>query len=257
MPRLLALCVTLLLIINSGRVEGQVTGHFYPFEAGDIVNPKIDDGSSPAITLQQPFTYFGISWNIMYVNNNGHLTFIQPFSNPSPYQFPGYGGIDLIAPFWTDLDNRGNGVVSYQQYTSSDVLDRATRDINQYFPELSFSATWVFVATWSKVAYYRSYETETSFQAVLISNGARSFILMNYGEIAPTNRPVQAGYDTDDSSYYFAIPGSFQYNYTVFTYSSNVNVLGRWAFHVDQGSRGCQFNSNVTSEAIKHQHVAH
>ncbi|XP_062843713.1 alpha-tectorin-like [Trichomycterus rosablanca] len=236
--------------MNSGRVEAQVTGHFYPFGAGNTVNPRMDDGSSLAIALQRPFTYFGKSHNIMFVNNNGHLTFIQPWSSYSPYQFPGYGGIDLIAPFWTDLDNRENGVVSYQQYTSGDVLTRATQDINQYFPELNFSATWVFVATWSKVAYYPTSRTETSFQAVLISNGARSFILMNYGEIAPTNRSVQAGYDTEDSSFYFLIPGSLQYNYTVFTYSSNVNVSGRWAFHVDQGSRGCQFNNDTVPRNV-------
>ncbi|XP_062843794.1 alpha-tectorin-like [Trichomycterus rosablanca] len=224
--------------------------HFYPFGLGDIENPRVDDGGSSTIPLEQQFIYFGKSYNQIYVNNNGHLTFTHPWSSYTPYQFPGYDGFDLIAPFWTDLDNRGNGVVSYQQYTSGDVLYQATRDINQYFPELSFSATWVFVATWNKVAYFPTTGTETSVQAVLISNGARSFILMNYGEIAPTGHSVQAGYTTDDSSYYFSIPGSFQNDYTVFTYSSNVNVSGRWAFRVDQGSRGCQFNNDTVPRDV-------
>ncbi|KAM9434734.1 alpha-tectorin [Clarias gariepinus] len=178
----------------------------------------------------------------MYVNNNGDLTFDQPWYSYSPYQFPLAGGRDIIAPFWTDIDNRGNGIISYQQYTSGSVLSQATHDINQYFPQVRFSATWVFVATWDRVAYFSYTGTETSFQVVLISNGHLSFILMNYGVIAPTNRIVQAGYDTFDSSYYFSIPGSFQYNYTSFTYSSNVNVPGRWAFRVDNGTNTCQFN---------------
>ncbi|KAK2864906.1 hypothetical protein Q7C36_004060, partial [Tachysurus vachellii] len=72
----------------------------------------------------------------------------------TPYQFPVNGGRDIIAPFWTDIDNRGNGVISYQQFTSGSVLTQATQNINQYFPQLSFSATWVFVATWDRVAYY-------------------------------------------------------------------------------------------------------
>ncbi|XP_047672157.1 alpha-tectorin-like isoform X20 [Tachysurus fulvidraco] len=220
------------------------SGPFYPYGTGDIVNSRIDDGSSSLIVLQQPFIYFGSSYNQVFVNNNGHLTFDQAWSSYTPYQFPVNGGRDIIAPFWTDIDNRGNGVISYQQFTSGSVLTQATQDINQYFPQLSFNATWVFVATWDRVAYFSYSNTETSFQVVLISNGLSSFILMNYGVIAPTTRNVQAGYDTVDSSYYFSIPGSFQYNYQSFTYSSNVNVTGRWAFRVDQGSRGCQFNGN-------------
>ncbi|XP_072530588.1 alpha-tectorin-like [Salminus brasiliensis] len=222
------------------------TGPFYLFgvRAGDIVNGKIDDGGSPVISLLQSFTFFGKTYSQVFVNNNGHLTFDQAWNSFTPYQFPANGGRDLIAAFWTDIDNRGNGVISYQQYTSGSVLSQATQDINQYFPQLHFNATWVFVATWDKVAYFPYSGTETSFQAVLISDGRLSFILMNYGQIAPTSRSVQAGYDTDDSSYYFSIPGSFQYNYNVFTYSSNVNVTGRWAFRVDHGSQRCEFNGN-------------
>lgn len=91
---------------------------------------------------------------LFQVNNNGHLTFDGSFHSWTPYQFPSYGGRDIIAPFWTDIDNRGNGIISHRQYTSGSVLTEATQDINQYFPDLSFSATWVFVATWDRVAYY-------------------------------------------------------------------------------------------------------
>uniref|UniRef100_A0A8C2ABV9 NIDO domain-containing protein n=1 Tax=Cyprinus carpio TaxID=7962 RepID=A0A8C2ABV9_CYPCA len=167
---------------------------------------------------------------------NGHLTFDGPFHSWTPYQFPGYGGRDLISPFWTDIDNRGNGVISYRQYTSGSVLTEATQDINQYFPDLSFSATWVFVATWDRVAYFPLSGTETSFQVVLISDGHYTFILMNYGTIAPIQY-VQAGYDTINSRYHFSIPGSFSSYITNLTYSSNVNVPGRWAFRTDHGSR--------------------
>ncbi|XP_060721114.1 alpha-tectorin-like isoform X2 [Tachysurus vachellii] len=236
--------VTTISTTSADLNRTQSTGPFYPYGTGDIVNARIDDGSSSLIVLQQAFIYFGSSYNQVFVNNNGHLTFDQAWYSYTPYQFPVNGGRDIIAPFWTDIDNRGNGVISYHQFTSGSVLTQATQNINQYFPQLSFSATWVFVATWDRVAYYPFTNTETSFQVVLISNGHYSFILMNYGVIAPTTRNVQAGYDTVDSSYYFSIPGSFQYNYQSFTYSSNVNVPGRWAFRVDQGSRGCQFNGN-------------
>jgi len=60
--------------------------------------------------------------SLFQINNNGYLTFDWPLHSYIPYQFPGYGGRDIIAPFWTDIDNRGNGVISYRQYTSGSVL---------------------------------------------------------------------------------------------------------------------------------------
>uniref|UniRef100_A0A3B4D6M4 NIDO domain-containing protein n=1 Tax=Pygocentrus nattereri TaxID=42514 RepID=A0A3B4D6M4_PYGNA len=208
-----------------------IFNHFYPYGVGpgDTVNAQSDDDGSSAISLLRPFVFFGKFYNTTYVNNNGHLTFDQPWSSNSPYRFPAHRGRDLIAPFWTDLDNRISGVISYKQYSSGSVLTQATQNINQYFPQLQFTATSVLVATWDRVPYYG----ENTFQAVLISDGQLSFILMNYGQIFPIISDVQAGYDTDDSSNYFSIPGSFQNNYSVFTYSSNVNVTGRWAFRVD------------------------
>ncbi len=46
-----------------------ITGPFYPFGTGDIVNGRIDDGSSSIIYLQQPFIFFGQTYNQIYVSN--------------------------------------------------------------------------------------------------------------------------------------------------------------------------------------------
>ncbi|KAI4895043.1 hypothetical protein NFI96_016161 [Prochilodus magdalenae] len=221
------------------RVDGAVSASpplFYPFGsgAGDTVNPKSDDGSSPAISLQNPFSFFGHSYSQLYVNNNGYLTFDHPSSSYIPAQFNANSGGDIIAPFWTDIDNRGTGVISYNQYTTGSVLSRATQDVKQHYPGVNFTASWVFVATWDKVGYYSYSGTETSFQVVLISGANFSFVLMNYGDIAPANYRAEAGYDTNMTDYYV----SFWSNYTTSTdlkYSSNVNVPGRWAFLVYQG----------------------
>uniref|UniRef100_A0A4W6DXA0 NIDO domain-containing protein n=1 Tax=Lates calcarifer TaxID=8187 RepID=A0A4W6DXA0_LATCA len=112
------------------------------------------DGSSPRITLLRPFVYFGQTYNYIYVNQNGHLTFNAAWNSYTPQRFPMHGPRDFIAPFWTDLDNRGNGHVYYNQYTTGSVLQQATQDINTHFPGLNFNANWVFVATWYEVAYY-------------------------------------------------------------------------------------------------------
>ncbi|XP_071757273.2 alpha-tectorin [Centroberyx gerrardi] len=238
--------LSLLLLGMISIVTSQGADPLYPI-AGQQ-SARVDDGSSPLITLQRPFFFFGNSYNQIYVNHNGHLTFNAAWSSYTPYQFPAHGSRDLIAPFWTDLDNRNNGQVLYNQYTSGSVLQQATRDINQYFPNLNFAANWVMVATWYEVAYYPTTGTETTAQAVLISGGRYSFVLMNYGSIASTSHSVQAGYDTINSTHHFSIPGSFSSNAagsnSNFRLSSNVNVPGRWAFHVDTGSRGCTFNGS-------------
>ncbi|KAF6732039.1 IgGFc-binding protein [Oryzias melastigma] len=87
---------------------------------------------------------------------------------------------------------------------------------------------------------------KTTAQAVLISGGQNSFVLMNYGIIASTSRKVQAGYDTINSEHHYTLPGSFSSAATGsnsnFRLSSNVNVPGRWAFRTHNGTTGCTFN---------------
>ncbi|KAL1264778.1 hypothetical protein QQF64_005133 [Cirrhinus molitorella] len=218
---------------------------FYPFgsAAGDTRSAFADDGSSSLIQLSSPFLFFGRTYRQIYVNNNGHLTFNQPSSAFTPYSFPTNGNQDIIAGLWTNLDNSVRGFVSYQQYTSGNVLTRTTQDINTYFPNLNFSASWVFVATWNKVAYFNLANLEASFQVVLISGSNYSFILMNYGDIAVTGNPVQAGYGTINSTSYFVIPGSNSGTFiSNLRNSSNVNVPGRWAFRVDSESQSNKDN---------------
>ncbi|CAM4711958.1 unnamed protein product [Leuciscus chuanchicus] len=238
---------------NATLTPNTAPGIFYPFgsAAGDTRNAAVDDGSSSVIPLLSPFLFFGRTHQQMYVNNNGHLTFNQPSDQYIPYPFPANGGPDIIAGLWTDLDNHARGVVSYHQYTSGSVLTRATQDINNHFPNLTFIASWVFVATWDKVPYYPISNTETSFQVVLISGSSFSFILMNYGDIAVTGHQVEAGYDTVNSIDFFVIPGSNNGSFiSNLKNSSNVHVPGRWAFRVDSGRNTSNKKLNSKSSRV-------
>ncbi|XP_029106430.1 sushi, nidogen and EGF-like domain-containing protein 1 [Scleropages formosus] len=156
----------------------------------------------------------------------GLLTFDQSVSSSYPYLYTSYVA---IAPLWSYWNNAKSGVISYRQVTSGSDLQRATSDINQYFPQLNFVATWVFIATWDSVAF-NNMDTETSFQVVLISNGGQSFVLFNYGRISDllSNTQVQAGYSSGDSAHYYNILWST--SVTGLTLSKNVNVSGRWVF---------------------------
>uniref|UniRef100_A0A3B3U007 NIDO domain-containing protein n=1 Tax=Poecilia latipinna TaxID=48699 RepID=A0A3B3U007_9TELE len=215
-------------------------GPLYPI--GGTIMSESDDGDSPRIPLLQSFKYFGQSYPQIYVNQNGHLTFNAAWSSYFPQHFPMYGTRDIIAPFWTDLDNRENGEIYYVQYTNGSLLQQVTQDINTYFPDLNFQANWIFIATWHEVAYFSMTGTQTTFQAVLTTNNHSSFVLMNYGSIASI-----AGYDTINSPHHFTIRGSFSSQATgpnsVFRHGSNVNEPGRWAFCVNHE---CNFGGKNT-----------
>ncbi|XP_043959255.1 alpha-tectorin-like isoform X1 [Gambusia affinis] len=234
--------------VTTQNQTGVVTnnqGPLYPI-SGYTTYPALD-GSSPRIALQRPFVYFGQAYDHIYVNHNGHMTFNSPWSMYIPQGFPMYSTWDIIAPFWTDFDNTQTGLVYYKQYSSGNILNQATEDINNYFPQFNFTASWVFVATWHEIPYWLHYDARTTVQAVLISGGQYSFVLMNYGNISPNRWNVQVGYDTINSIHHLTVPGSFSSNatgnYSVFRLNSNVNVPGRWAFRLDHGSRGCTFNN--------------
>ncbi|XP_058618388.1 uncharacterized protein si:dkey-9l20.3 [Onychostoma macrolepis] len=212
----------------SFHVDGSpnLPANFLPFGNGEIVTPRLENGSSEAITLQQPFKFFGRTHNQIFVNNNGHLTFSEPLSNYIP--LVNYG-MDIVAPLWTHLDNRRGGTISCREDTSSAVLAQLTAAIDRYHPDITFVATSAFVATWDSVPYHDGGGVVT-FQVVLVSNAHRSFILVNYGDIAETEQMWQAGYSTLDSVHSFTIPVS---SAPELSSSSNINVNGRLSFHVD------------------------
>uniref|UniRef100_A0A8C1AS52 NIDO domain-containing protein n=1 Tax=Cyprinus carpio carpio TaxID=630221 RepID=A0A8C1AS52_CYPCA len=219
---------------------------FYPFgaKAGDIEILENGGDTYYHVVFSTPFTYFGRTYNSIYVNNNGLLTFNHSLPETNPYPFPAYGAVDYIAPLLTDLNDLGIGKYSYQEYTSGSVLTRATQDINQYFPGRDFTASWVFVATWD---YVRTWDMNVfnqhsgpaiTVQAVLISDGGFSYIQIHYGDCAGIPAAVGAGYDTKGSTDYYQIHYDPYGGYSIpnLKNTTNVGVPGRWAFLVNNGS---------------------
>ncbi|XP_056325914.1 uncharacterized protein si:dkey-32n7.7 [Danio aesculapii] len=211
--------------------EDTVSGLFYPFGNGDTENPSKDHGLSPVV-FEKSFVYFGRVYKQTYVNNNGYLTFDGPLSEPIPNVILSELNRDIIAPFWTNMDNTVNGSVSYRQVTKGGLLLAASNDINQYFPHLNFTAYWLFMATWDKVPYFNDSQSSSSFQVILVSGGSLSFVMINYGNISSTNQRFQAGYGTMNLTNYFSVP---ILTANKLSNSSNVNMSGRWAFRVDGG----------------------
>ena len=76
-------------------------------------------------------------------------------SQYTPDSFPLGDRRRLISPFWGDVDTRNGGTVSYRESTDPVLLQRATSDVRRAFlAHQKFSATWVFIATWDRVAFF-------------------------------------------------------------------------------------------------------
>lgn len=91
------------------------------------------------------------------------MTFKAPWFSSIPQQFPINGTRDIIAPFWTSLNNVVNGDIYYGQYTSGHLLYQVTHNINEYFPQLQFDAKWIFIATWDEIGYLSNPGTVSGF----------------------------------------------------------------------------------------------
>ncbi|XP_063168377.1 alpha-tectorin-like [Candoia aspera] len=235
----------------------------YPYGPNyqDRSTPKADDGASPEISISEYFYFYGRKYHSLYVNNNGVVSFGNPVSQFTPDPFPLMDGRAFVAPFWADVDNRITGEVYYRQSQDQGLLRRVTADINAYFPHEKFTATWAFVATWDHVAFYGSLSSKVNtFQAVLISNGKMSFVMLNYQDIqwisgqasggdAHTGlegTPAQAGFNNGDADNYFNIPGSWTPGIINISSTSNVIDPGRWVFEVDVFAvpNGCVYKAN-------------
>ena len=89
------------------------------------------------------------------VNTNGVISFLVAVSQYTPAPFPLGDNRRLISPFWGDVDTRNGGTVLYRESIDPVLLDRATKDIRRAFlNHQRFSASWIFIATWDRVAFY-------------------------------------------------------------------------------------------------------
>ncbi|XP_030432394.1 sushi, nidogen and EGF-like domain-containing protein 1 isoform X3 [Gopherus evgoodei] len=252
-------------------VEGVVPlADFYPFglEQGDAVTLKQDDGGSGLQPISVKFPFFGVGHTGLYVNNNGIISFLKEVSQFTPVAFPISKDRRVVAAFWADVDNRRAGEVYYRESKDQTILERATKDIGQYFPEfLEFSAVWVFVATWYRVTFFggSSFSPINTFQIVLITDSKLSFTIFNYESITWTTGmhassggdfaglggiAAQAGFNAGDGKRYFNIPGSRTDDIVDVEMTTNVGIPGRWVFRIDDAQVQVGGCNNTTSVCL-------
>lgn len=115
------------------------------------MNPN-DDGSSALITLPFAFDLYGSNSTSLYINNNGNVSFGNPFSTFTASGFP-VNGFPMVAPFWADVDTRPNlGVVWYKLTANT------------------------LIVTWDNVGYFNQEGDKRNTFQVALSDGSNPII---------------------------------------------------------------------------------
>lgn len=113
-----------------------------------------DDSYTDAVALPFDLKFFGQTHESIYVNNNGNVSFGQGLRQYTPEDLTGPTGNPMIAPFFADVDTRGEG--------SAQVTYGASPDGT------------AFCVNWANVGYYNSMADKlNSFQLILRSTQGR------------------------------------------------------------------------------------
>ena len=170
---LLSLFVIVVAVLapTAARAQAIVPG----FNASALA--ENDDGSTGAVPIGFPINFFTQTpATTLFVNNNGNVTIESPLGDFTPFPL-NTSTLRLIAPFFGDVDTRGNGgTVTYGPGTIV-VAPGNTRP--------------AFGVNWLNVDFYNSsgveHPSRNSFQLLLIERsdtGAGNFdVWFNYNQI--------------------------------------------------------------------------
>jgi hypothetical protein len=223
----------LLLASGPGLISGLGNDTGY----GTLALGSGDDNSSGAINIASVFgaagiDFFGTHYTSLYINNNGNISFGAPESAYTPSTIGAHFSFPIIAPFWADVDTRGQGAVYYDEDAADGVM----------------------TITWDDVGYYSGHSNKLdSFQLVLINEGNGNFdIVYRYGQIQWTTgdasggfnglggTPARAGYSAGDGVHYdeLAQSGNQSALLALPTTPGNTGVAGVDEFQVRNGVVG-------------------
>ncbi|XP_058277948.1 mucin-4-like [Hirundo rustica] len=181
------------------------------------------DFNSPLFKPEIGFPFGKSLRSSLYFTDNGQIIFpasdssALTYPNPPPNGFNGHEEVPMIAVFWDNADfSRGVGTTFYQEFSTLNTAKPPfVRDVEakvRRYLRSSYSAAWTLKITWEKAPVYAA-RTDTrktiTYQAVLTTDGFRSYILMlyqdggmqwDYTRLPSTN--VLIGYTSGDGFYY-------------------------------------------------------
>lgn len=120
-----------------------------PITIGTPPEYRNDDGSTGVINLPFNFCLYGQTWNQVYINNNGNISFGAPYGTFTASGFPNNQFV-MVAPFWSDVD---------------------TRNTASGLPWYIITPTYMIVQ-WDSVGYYSNYADKLNSFQLIITDGS-------------------------------------------------------------------------------------
>ncbi|XP_038065807.1 sushi domain-containing protein 2-like isoform X2 [Patiria miniata] len=238
------------------------------------------DEVSLEVPLTEPFPFYNRKYDSIFVNDDGILTLGAPLpaSLPGPVALP-MGDVDfsgdanldrekavVIAPLWSEVntaDSSSAGTVYYRvglTRNSQAVQNAETMVKSCYINQEGFTATAGAVFTWDKVSDVPDGNVQpNSFQAILVYDSLRSFVIFYYSELNYLSSTVtggtQVGFNAGD------VWGGFSYPYPNNDFQKLVdntnceaaNENGAYVFRVDteiMTSPGCSVNQGFYASQV-------
>ncbi|MEX5729334.1 hypothetical protein Ga0609869_002687 [Rhodovulum iodosum] len=215
---------------------------------GEQVVDRNDDGSTAEIDVSEIFEdglrFFGRSFDSLWVNTNGSVTFSAPRRTYTPTAITEASGNPEISPFFADVDTRGGAV--------SPTPGGVSQGTNLVYYDFD-AENDRFVVTWDDVGYFNSHtDLLNSFQLILSDRGDGDFdIEFRYEEINWTTGDASdgvgglggsvavAGYTagTGNPAAYYELPASGNQDAILDLENSlgNTGEEGYWFFRVRSG----------------------
>ncbi len=179
---------------NSLKIPLDNTFSVVPFVGASLPEYRNDDGSSSNIPLQFTFSLFGDTYNEVYINTNGNISFGSAYFSFSPVGFPNSDFV-MVAPFWADVDisNQASGLVYYKSEPNR------------------------FTVTWDRVFYFGGTTTTNTFQVIITDGtdpliGLGNNICFSYGDMQWTGwggfnsfAPATVGANRGNGSEFFLV----------------------------------------------------
>ena len=142
-----------------------------------------------------------------------------------------------IAPFFGPIDLSRGGEVTIGEATDSDVLTRASQQINENLEQPSFTATNLVTVTYMNVSTANS-RIPNVFQAVIVGGrnkrgNEQTYVLMLYKNLV-WSEGAEAGIMTAEKSNSIHLPGSGREGIEQLSQLSNVKSPGIWLYRIDE-----------------------
>lgn len=131
--------------------------HVVQFSGYSGPDYRNDDGSSASINLPFTFHLYNNSFNSLYINNNGNVSFFTSYGTFSSSAFPSSNYV-MVAPFWADVDTRGTGSgLVYYKITPTALIVR-----------------------WQQVGYFTNQVDKLNDFQLIITDGSNADLPDNY-----------------------------------------------------------------------------